>query len=292
VGRKNTFALSHERLEYINVGELLGDTDWKDYLQGVDVVVHLAARVHCMNDKGLSLLAQYQEVNVKGTQQLAKAAIKHQVKRFIYMSTIKVIGEKTIEAPLRAEDQPRPTDAYSLSKLQGEMILQEEAKRSGMEWVIIRPPLIYGPGVKGNFERLIKLAKSSFPLPFGALKNRRSLVSVYNLCSFIECLVTHPNAARQVFLVSDNEDISTSMLLRTIRKEMGKRGALFLVPQFMLKAMGLLLFRRREISRLVDSLQVNIEKSMRLLSWRPPLSVCASINALLSKPTDKRSSPA
>ncbi len=285
VGRKESFPIEHERLRYVVIAHIDGDTDWKDCLQGVHVVIHLAARVHHMNDKGLAALAQYQEVNVKGTKQLAKAAIANQVKRFIYISTIKVIGEKTIEMPLRAEDQPRPTDAYSLSKLQAELILQEEAKRSGMEWVIIRPPLVYGPGVKGNFGRLIKLAKTKLPLPFGALKNRRSLVSIYNLCSFIECTVSHPNAASQVFLVSDNEDLSTSQLLRALRHALGKRGNLLPLPRFVLKLIGLILGKRREVARVVDSLQVNIEKSMRLLSWRPPMSVQRSIEELLNPKT-------
>ncbi|MBS0286863.1 MAG: SDR family oxidoreductase [Proteobacteria bacterium] len=292
VGRKKSFMLSHERLHYFSVNSIDGNTDWHDILKGVDVVVHLAARVHQMKDKGLSLLAQYQEVNVKGTQQLAKAAIKEQVKRFIYLSTIKVIGEKTIEMPLRAEDQPRPSDAYSLSKLQGEQILQEEARRSGMEWVIIRPPLVYGPGVKGNFNRLLQLAKTMLPLPLGALNNRRSLVSVYNLCSFIECAITHPNAHREVFLVSDNQDLSTSQLVRLLRKNLGKRSVLLPIPSFILKAVAFVFGKRKEVGRMVDSLQVNIEKSMRLLSWRPPLTVEASIHALLSQKTPKAHSKA
>jgi nucleoside-diphosphate-sugar epimerase len=281
VGRKDNFAIEHECLRYIVKEHIDGETNWQDCLQDIQVVIHLAARVHHMQDKGLAALEKYQEVNVKGTKQLAAAAIANQVKRFIYISTIKVIGEKTIEMPLRAEDQPRPTDAYSLSKLQAELILQEQAKRSGMEWVIIRPPLVYGPGVKGNFGRLIKLAKTKIPLPFGALKNRRSLVSIYNLCSFIECTLSHPNASSQVFLVSDNEDLSTSQLLRTLRKTLGKRSNLIPTPRFVLRFVGLLLGRRREIGRVVDSLQVNIEKSMRLLSWRPPMSVTESIEELL-----------
>ncbi len=281
IGRKETFDLTHENLSYFSVENIDGYTDWKDYLHGIDVVVHLAARVHQMKDEGLAALSQYQEVNVKGTQQLARAAIRNNVKRFIYLSTIKVIAEKTIEMPVRAEEQPRPSDAYSLSKLQAEQILQEYCRRSGMEWVIIRPPLIYGPGVKGNFARLLGLAKSFLPLPLGGLKNKRSLVSIYNLCSFIECVLTHPNAHREVFLVSDNQDLSTSQLLRVLKKGLGKGSYLLPMPSVLLKLMGFFLGKGKEVTRLVDSLQLNIEKSMRLLGWRPPMSVEASIARLL-----------
>ncbi|MGD9592836.1 MAG: NAD-dependent epimerase/dehydratase family protein [Candidatus Berkiella sp.] len=282
-GRKENFTIKHERLRYICIENIDGNTNWHDALQGIHTVVHLAARVHHMNDKGMAALKAYQEVNVKGTEQLAKAAIAHQVKRFIYISTVKVIAEKTIETPLRAEDRPLPTDAYSLSKLQAELILQEQAKRSGMQWVIIRPPLVYGPNVKGNFSRLISLANTMLPLPLGALKNRRSLVSVYNLCSFIECTLSHPNAVNQVFLVSDNDDLSTSQLLRLLRFTLGKRANLIPVPALLLRWLGFLLGKSKEISRVVDSLQLNIEKSMRLLSWRPPHTVQRSLEAFLSK---------
>ena len=280
VGRKVEFSLSEPKLEYFCVPNIDATTDWQEILNGVNMVVHLAARVHHLKDKGMQALALYQETNVKGTQQLAKAAIKNDVQRFIYISTIKVNGEKTIEMPLRAEDQPRPQDAYSLSKLQAEQILQEESKRSGMEWVIIRPPLIYGPFVKGNFRQLLKLAKMSLPLPFGAIRNRRSFVSVYNLCSFIESCLLHPNAHREVFLVSDHQDLSTPQLIRILKHQLGKRSGLFPFPVFLLKLIGFLTGRSRQVHRIVDSLQLNIEKSTRLLNWRPPFTVEASIEAL------------
>lgn len=280
VGRTKDFSLSHENLEYFYVENIDASTDWQEILKDIDVVVHLAARVHHLKDKGLKSLKQYQEINVKGTQHLAKAAVKNDVKRFIYISTIKVNGEKTIEMPLRAEDQPRPQDAYSLSKLQAEQILQEESKRSGMEWVIIRPPLIYGPFVKGNFRQLLNIAKTRLPLPLGAIRNRRSLVSVYNLCSFIECCLSHPHAHREVFLVSDQQDLSTPQLVKLLRRLLNRRSGLFPVPVILLKLLGVLTGKKRQVDRIVDSLQLNIEKSTRLLNWKPPLSVEASLEAL------------
>ncbi len=280
LGRRKKFDLSHENLRYYCVETIDEKTNWQEIMQGVDVVVHAAARVHQLKESGMASLTLYQEANVKSTQILSRAAVKSDVKRFVYISTIKVLAEKTIETPLRAEDQPRPMDAYSLSKLQAEQILQEEARRSGMEWVIIRPPLVYGPGVKGNFARLISLAKSPIPLPLRSLTNRRSFVSIYNLCSFITCTLSHPNAHREVFLVSDNKDLSTAELVRTLRKQLGRKSGLFPFPKSLLKLFACLLGKRKEVARLADSLQVNIEKSMRLLNWQPPFTVEASIDAL------------
>lgn len=280
VGRIATYPITHPGLTYHSVNNIDGQTDWKDTLVGVDVVVHLAARVHHLKDKRMQALAEYQEINVRGTQQLARAAIASDVKRFIYISTIKVNGEKTIDMPFRAEDQPRPQDAYSLSKLQGEQILQEESRRSGMEWVIIRPPMVYGATVAGNFRRLINLANTYIPLPFRLLKNKRSMVSVQNLCDFIECCLTHPNARREVFLVSDSEDISTSQLIKILRKAKNRYSLLFPFPLSLMKLVGVLCFQNKAMERLFGSLQVNIEKSKRLLQWSPRLTMMSSIEAL------------
>lgn len=280
VGRQETFPISHPALDYYKMDILESAASLQPIMQGIHVVVHLAARVHHLKDRGMQSLALYQETNVKGTQRLAKAAISNEVKRFIYVSTIKVNGEKTFDMPLRADDQPRPKDSYSLSKLQAEQILQEESRRSGMEWVIIRPPLVYGPGVRGNFRRLLKLANLNLPLPLGAIRNRRSLVSVYNLSSFIECCLLHPNARGEVFLVSDNQDLSTSQLIRTLKRVKGKRSFLFPFPTRLLKFAGSMLGFRQEMDRMVDSLQLNIEKSSRLLNWQPPFKMESSLQAL------------
>lgn len=289
VGRKPSIDINHPRLHYFSVPTINASTDWSNILEGVDYVVHLAARVHQMQDKGMQALKAYIDVNVRGTQHLAAAAIKHDVKRFVYISSIKVLGEKTIEMPLRAEDQPRPLDAYSVSKLKAELIVQEKARRSGMEWVIVRPPLVYGKAVKGNFANLFKLANSRIPLPFASLKNKRSFVHVYNLASFITCCLTHPNANREVFLVSDNHDLSTGQLVRIIRQLRGRWGLLFPFPKTLMKFFATCFGFRKQVDRLCDSLQINIEKSMRLLNWTPPLTVEKALQTMLvdeSKPLE------
>lgn len=288
VGRQPTFEITHPALEYVCMNSIDGQTDWGDHLKGIDVVVHLAARVHQMKDKGMQGLGQYQEINVRGTRQLAKAAIACDVRRFIYLSTVKVYGEKTIDMPFRAEEQPRPQDAYSLSKLQGEQILQEEARRCGMEWVIIRPTLIYGAFVGGNFRRLMNLAKSYYPLPFGCIKNKRSLVSVYNLCHFIECCLTHPNAQREVFLVSDDEDVSSKKLIQYLRQAQSRPSLVFPVPISILSLLSAMLFKMKHMKRLTESLQVNIEKTKRLLQWAPPHTVVASLGQTLEQENTHR----
>lgn len=272
-GRKPKYHLTHPRLHYFVVDNIDNQTYWQPMIEGVDVVIHLAARVHQMREKGLKLLPLYQKVNVLGTQQLARFAIQHEVKRFIYLSSVKVLAEKTIESPLRAEDQPRPKDAYSVSKLQGEQILCQEAKRSAMEWVIIRPPLVYGKGVGGNFKKLFDLAQSRLPLPFSTIKNKRSFVGIQNLVSLIECCIAHPNAGGEVFLVSDNADLSTPQLIKKIRHQKGRLSWLFPFPMWFIKFIAFLLGRRQMMARLTESLQVNIEKTTRLLNWSPPISV-------------------
>lgn len=283
VGRQASFALQDPALEYYQIGDIDSQTDWKDTLKGVDVVVHLASRVHQMKEKKMQSLEIYQEVNVRGTRQLAKAAIQHHVKRFIYLSTVKVNGEKTIDMPFRAEEQPRPQDAYSLSKLQAELILQEESRRSGMEWVIIRPTLIYGAQVKGNFRRLINLSKTYLPLPFASIKNKRSLVSIDNLCHFIECCLTHRNAPGEIFLISDDEDVSTPQIIKMLRKAKGRWSGLFYFPVGLLKLIGFFCLCSGQISRLTESLQVNIEKTKRLLQWHPPYDMFTAIKRLFEE---------
>jgi len=280
-GRKAQFSIKHPMLEYRQITSMDENTDWDNCLNDVEVVVHLAARVHHTQDKGMQQLAQYQQVNVKGTQALAKAAIANHVKRFIFLSTIKVNGEQTFDTSFRAEAQPRPQDAYSVSKLQGEQILQEVCRRSGMEWVIIRPPLVYGAGVQGNFRRLLKLAKSWLPLPFATLKNKRSLVSVQNLSDFIECCIRHPNASGEVFLVSDDLEISTAGFIKLLRKAMGRRSGLVPFPQFLIKLLATCVGKRKEVQKMLGSLTLNIEKSKRLLNWAPPFTLEQSIEILI-----------
>lgn len=282
VGRKPTFSLTHPQLTYHEVPTIDADTDWAPILPGVEVIVHLAARVHCMKDRGMRALRDYQAVNVQGTQRLVECAVKH-VKRFVYLSTIKVNGEKTLDTAFRADDHPRPLDAYSLSKLQGEQILRQVAKRTGMEWVIVRTPLIYGPGVKGNFEKLMRLAKTRLPLPFRSLKQLRSFVSIQNLCDFLTCCLEHSRAEREILMVSDGEDLSTAKWIKYLRRSLGRRSWLFHCPAGVIRWAATLVWKRRMANRLIDPLQINIEKSKRLLAWQPPYTVSECIEKLWEK---------
>lgn len=198
------------------VGNIDSTTDWKDPLADVEVVIHLANRAHILNEKVADPLAIFREVNVAGTIQLAKQAVESGVKRFIFVSSIKVNGEQTNKHPFTASDKPNPQDPYAISKLEAENALREIARHSSMEIVIIRPPLVYGQGVKGNFERLTRLIKTGIPLPFASISNKRSLISLENLVQILAKTVTHSKVVNQTLLVSDKEDLSTPQLIKKI----------------------------------------------------------------------------
>jgi len=240
------------------VGNMDGRTDWSEALRGVDVVVHLAARVHQIQEKEEDPLAAFRAVNAEGTANLAQQAGAARVKRFIFISSIKA-------------DDPDPDDFYGISKAEAECGLKEICDDSGMELVIIRPPLVYGPGVGANFLRLMKLAASGMPLPLGAVKNRRSLVYVGNLCDLIRICLEHPAAAGQTFLVSDDQDVSTPELLRLLAKAQHKKAWLFPVPEKILRAVGRLSGRSAEVERLCGSLAVDIEHTKNVLDWARPV---------------------
>ena len=251
-----------------------GNTDWAGMLASVDVVIHLAARVHVMNEELSDPLSAYRQTNVAGTLNLARQAAQAGVKRFIFISSIKVNGEQTtLGQPFTAEDIPAPEDAYGLSKWEAEQGLLTLAKDTGMEVVIIRPPLVYGPGVKGNFASMIKLVKAGLPLPLGAIENRRSLVSITNLTSLIIRCVEHPAAANQVFLVSDGEDVSTTALLRRLAQEAGVSARLIPLPAAWLSLALRVLGKKMMGQRILGSLQVDISKTQALLYWHPPLTL-------------------
>nr|WP_287110480.1 SDR family oxidoreductase [Methylobacillus sp.] len=249
-------------------------TDWSGILDNVGVVIHLAARVHVMEEQLANPLGAYRETNVDGTLNLARQAAQAGVRRFIFVSSIKVNGEQTLPGkPFVADDMPVPEDAYGISKFEAEQGLMALAKETGMEVVIIRPPLVYGPGVKGNFASMMKLVKSGIPLPLGAIHNQRSLVAIDNLVNLIVTCIDHPAAANQVFLVSDGEDLSTSDLLRRLAKAAGVSSRLIPVPAHWLE-MGLNMCGKRLIAqRLLGSLQVDISKTRELLGGGPPVSV-------------------
>ena len=246
---------------------------WKETLVGVDVVVHCAARAHVMYDSERDPLAVYREVNVEGTRNLAEQAASCGIKRFIYISSIKVNGEETNERPFKADDIPDPEDSYGISKWEAEQVLQKIGCNSEMEIVIIRPPLVYGPEVRANFLKLMKLVKSGLPLPFGAINNSRSFVAVDNLVDLILICLHHPAAINQTFLVSDGDDLSTTELLRRTAKACGKPSRLIPIPVFLLRTAALLLGKADFAQRLCGSLQIDISKAKQLLGWTPKVSV-------------------
>ncbi|MGY1488083.1 UDP-glucose 4-epimerase family protein [Methylobacillus pratensis] len=260
--------------EYILVPVIDGHTDWQMYLAEMDVVVHLAARVHVMREQLANPSGAYRETNVEGTLNLARQAAKAGVKRFIFISSIKVNGEQTLPGkPFTANDVAAPADAYGISKFEAEQDLLALTRETGMEVVIIRPPLVYGPGVKGNFANMMNLVRRSLPLPFGAIHNQRSLVAIDNLVSLIIACIDHPAAANQVFLVSDGEDVSTSDLLRRLSKAAGVSSRLIPIPAGLLN-MGLTMLGKRMVAqRLLGSLQVDISKTQEMLGWAPPVTV-------------------
>ncbi|MCT8948338.1 UDP-glucose 4-epimerase family protein [Pseudomonas iridis] len=261
-------------VQVIPLSALDGTNQWTDALAGVDVVIHAAARVHVMKEVVSDPLAAFREVNVAATLNLARQAAASGVTRFIFISSVKVNGEGTaVGSAFRADDLPNPGDAYGLSKLEAELGLQELATATGMEVVIIRPVLVYGPGVKANFLSMMRWLQRGVPLPFGAIHNRRSLVSVENLVDLVVTCADHPGAANQTFLASDGEDVSTSDLLRKLSKALGQNGWLLPVPVWIMAGTCVLLGRQALSQRLFGSLQVDISKNRERLDWTPPLSL-------------------
>jgi len=296
--------------ERVMVGDIGQETDWSEALDGIDTVVHLAARVHVMRESAADPLAAFRLVNVAGTERLAWQAAEAGVKRLVYLSSVKVNGERTGDRGQRSEvrgqekaevgsqksevrgrrsevrgrecelkevfsekDVPCPQDPYAVSKWEAEQILAEISSATGMEIVIIRPPLVYGPNVRANFLRLLRWVNKGVPLPLGMVNNRRSLVSLDNLLDFLITCIEHPAAAGETFLVSDGEDLSTPALIRRIALSMNIPARLIPVPVCLLRLGGSLLGKKSEVDRLCGSLQVDIGKAKGVLGWKPPLSV-------------------
>jgi len=256
------------------VGELAADVDWGGSLENVSVVIHSAARVHVMNDTADDPLVEFRKANFDGTVSLARQAAAVGVRRFVFISSIKVNGEGTEPGqPYRADDTPAPQDPYGVSKMEAEQALRAVASETGMEVVIIRPVLVYGPGVKANFRSMMSWLSKGVPLPLGATGNKRSLVAVDNLVDLIATCIEHPAAANQTFLVSDGEDLSTTQLLQRMGSALGRPARLLPVPASLLQASAAMLGRRAIAQRLCGSLQVDITKTRELLGWTPPVSV-------------------
>ena len=256
------------------VGDINAATNWSTALHGADAVVHLAARVHVMRDIVSDPLAEFRRVNTNGTLNLARQAAAAGVRRFIYLSSIKVNGEATHHGcPFTPNDLAAPQDPYGISKHEAEVGLCEIARTTGMQVVIIRPTLVYGAGAKGNFKSLIKLVARGLPLPLASIDNRRSLVGIDNLVDFIITCLEHPAAANETFLVSDGEDLSTPDLIRRMAHSMNRPARLLPVPKSVLMATASMLGKRDMAQRLCGSLQVDISKARALLGWNPPVSV-------------------
>lgn len=285
--------LGRGKLNFNEVPHYFGDInstgDYNHALVGVDVVIHAAARSHIMDDSAVDPLNNYLEINLYGTINLAKQAAAQGVKRFIYISSIKVNGEFTqSHTSFKYDDVCMPVHPYSISKYRAEVALKQLAQETGMELVVIRPPLVYGPGVKANFERLLRLAKLNLPIPLGAIHNYRSLVALDNLVDLIITCINHPKAANQTFLVSDDQDISTTELLKKMASAFGGKSRLIPIPMSWLFFVARLVGKEAVAERLFGSLQVDMSHTKEVLGWKPPVTMeqqLAKIAASLSQLT-------
>lgn len=260
----------------IEVGDIGSRTDWQSALAECDAIVHLAARVHVMHDQAADPLDEFREVNTRGTLNLARQAAQSGIKRFVFLSSVKVNGESGL---FGADDEPAPQDAYGVSKAEAEEGLREIARETGMEVVILRPPLIYGPGVGANFFRLMRAVDKGMLLPFGLVKNRRSLVYLGNLVGAIVCCLDHPAAAGKTYLVSDADDVSTPELVALIANALGRSPRLFPVPPGLMRFAGRLLGKGQEVDRLLGSLAVDSSAMHRDLQWTPAFTIQQGLSA-------------
>jgi nucleoside-diphosphate-sugar epimerase len=251
--------------------DISGATDWREALSQVDFVVHAAARVHVLNDTRSASL--YNQTNVEGTTRLAKQAAESGVRRFVYLSSIKVNGEGTQRQPYTGSDTPAPLDAYGESKMLAERGLIAATIGTSMQWTIVRPPLVYGPGVRANFLRLLKMIDREWPIPVGSVKNTRSIVSIWNLCDLLRLLLEHPSAPSRVWMVADAESLSTAQLIRKLANAMHRRARLWSVPTPILKGAAMMLARRAEFDRLCGSLVVDVHATNDMLGWSQPVTI-------------------
>ena len=272
-------------IEFIPIGDIGIKKNFKDALVGVDCVIHCAGRTHVMNETKVDALKIYRSVNVNGTKQIAEQAAEAGVKRLVFLSSVKVNGEDTLENYRNINlnnkkkyifthnDVPNPANPYAISKFEAEQELWNISLMTGLEVTIIRLPLVYGYGVKGNFSRLIQLVQSGIPLPLGGLQNQRSLIGIDNLIDLLTQCINHPEAGGKTFLVSDGVDLSTPDLLNHIASAMGCSARLFPVPRSVLKLFGFIIRKQSEMERLIGSLRVDINYTKKILNWRPPVSV-------------------
>lgn len=270
----------HDSYSTVHIADIGPDTDWTAALQGIGIVIHLAARVHVMHDAATDPLAAFRRTNTAGTEHLARCAAAAGVKRLVYLSSIKVNGEETVGSHRYSEqDIPQPQDPYGISKWEAEQALHRVAKDTGLEVVIVRPPLIYGSEVKGNFIQMMRVVARGVPLPFSSLKNTRDLLYVGNLTDALIACATHPAAAGQTYLLCDGEPVSTTQLLRTLAHALAVPSRLFPFPSGVLKLTGRLSGRAAQLDRLLGSLQVDNGKIRRELNWTPPFTLQQGLQA-------------
>lgn len=289
LAEKGDSVLAHTRkaqtFDHPNISNI--NFDLNDNLDSIDlseveVIIHCAGRAHVMHETAISPLEAYRQTNVQGTLNLAQKAVKSGVKRFIYLSSIKVNGEQTTTQAFHPNDDVHTDDPYGLSKYEAEQALLELSQRTGLEVVIIRPVLIYGPNVKANFKSMANLASKKFPLPIGCLDNKRSMVSVYNLADLIHICMTHPNANREVFLASDQDDISVKQLFEKLAKYQNNQLLMLPVPQSLINFFASLVGKKAVASRLCSELVVDTTKNTQLLGWTAPYNVDTSLEKMFN----------
>jgi len=272
VVRSEKAYLLPEGVEAVHIKSIDRDTDWKNFLEGMNIVVHLAARVHVMKDSVSNPFTEYHKINVMGSERLAQTAAEYGVKRFIFMSSVKVNGEENVRA-YNESDAPFPRDSYGISKMIAENRLRDIASKTGMELVILRPPLVFGPGVKANFLKLIKTVHKGRPLPLSKVYNRRSFIYIENLVDAVITCMKHPGAAGQTYFVSDDEDISTADLIRKIASALNKPPRIFPFPRLLLFTIGKIIGKGPSVERLIGSLTVDISKIREELGWKPTVTM-------------------
>lgn len=281
-----------DNLKFVLVKDICNEKNWDTILSDVECVIHCAAKAHVMKESKNDILNIYHSINVNATKILAESAAKVGVKRFIFISSVKVNGERT-ESHSRVSfsknkkkifkhsDAPNPKDSYAVTKFQAEKVLWDISVKTGLEVTVIRPPLVYGYGVKGNLSRLIKLIKSGIPLPLGMIENERSMIGLDNLISLLIRCVDHPDAAGKIFLASDSEDLSTPKLINLIANSMGLKAHLFPFPIFLIKFIGSVCGKKKEIDRLVGSLKIDNDYVKKVLNWQPSVSVEDGIKKMI-----------
>ena len=259
--------------EIVPIGSIGPDTDWTDVISGVDSVIHLAARVHIMQDTSADPLQEFRKVNLYGTERLARQAVQAGVKRFVFMSTIGVNGNTSGSRAFTESDDYRPHNPYSISKLEAEIGLREISAKTGMKVVVVRAPLVYGPGNPGNFLSLLRIIAKGIPLPLSSVCNLKSFLYVENLAGSLVCCAIHPNATGQTYLVSDGEDVSTPELIRRVAAALGRPARLFPFPPSLMRFAGKLFGKSDAVERLVGSLTIDSSKIHRELGWKPPYTM-------------------